>query len=31
MRRICCVIVAPDFSFHSQTFSTNFLRPRSWR
>ena len=23
-RRTCPVIVLPDFSFHSQTFSTNF-------
>ncbi|CFN71245.1 Uncharacterised protein [Bordetella pertussis] len=30
-RRTWPVIVLPDCSFHSQTFSTNFSRPRSWR
>ena len=30
-RRIWFVIVEPDSSFHSQTRSTNFARPRSWR
>jgi hypothetical protein len=30
-RRICCVIIDPDVSFHFQTRSTNFSRPRSWR
>ena len=30
-RRICLVIVEPDSSFHSQTRSTNFSRPRSCR
>ena len=31
MRRICLVMVLPEYSFHSQTFSRNFSRPRSWR
>ena len=31
MRRIWRVIVEPLVSFQSQTWSTNFLRPRSWR
>ena len=41
MRRICCVIVEPDCSFHSHTCATNVLapevvarralRPASWR
>ncbi|MDT4801767.1 hypothetical protein FQZ97_344790 [compost metagenome] len=31
MRRICSVMVLPDFSFHSHTRATKFLRPRSWR
>jgi hypothetical protein len=31
MRRICVVMVLPDFSFHSHTRATKFLRPRSWR
>ena len=30
-RRICRVMVPPDCSFHSQTFSRNFSRPRSVR
>jgi hypothetical protein len=31
IRRICRVIVEPDSCFQSQTRSTNFARPRSWR
>ena len=31
MRRICCVMVLPECSFHSHTRATKFLRPRSWR
>jgi hypothetical protein len=30
-RRIWRVMVLPEYSFHSQTFSRNFSRPRSWR
>jgi len=30
-RRICRVMVPPEYSFHSQTFSRNFSRPSSWR
>ena len=30
-RRICLVMVLPEYSFHSHTFSMNFSRPRSWR
>lgn len=30
-RRICRVMLPPDCSFHSQIFSRNFSRPRSWR
>ena len=31
MRRICCVMVLPDCSFHSQMRATKFLRPKPWR
>jgi hypothetical protein len=31
MRRIWRVMVPPEYSFHSHTFSRNFSRPRSWR
>src|SRR6185369_6525769 len=31
IRRIWVVMMLPDFSFHSQTLATKFLRPRSWR
>ena len=31
IRRIWRVIVEPLVSFQSQTWSMNFLRPRSWR
>ena len=30
-RRICLLMVSPECSFQSQTASTNFSRPRSWR
>ena len=30
-RRIWAVMEPPENSFHSQTFSRNFARPRSWR
>ena len=30
-RRICRLMLPPDSFFHSQTFSRNFSRPRSWR
>jgi hypothetical protein len=30
-RRICRVMVPPEYSFHCQTRSRNFSRPRSWR
>ncbi len=30
-RRNWRVMVPPDSAFHSQTFSRNFSRPRSWR